>query len=251
VCSVSGNNSTCGAYDYPGITNSNGFNTYVTPNCWADPGCSSLLTATGPGNASITQTEPDGNTSVKTYPDVQQLTNDWTGGAGGCGSSCWNGSGPMRDTPLAALTTLSSSYAESMPRTAGTDAQAAWDIWLSGNGTGHPGEVMVWVDNVNRGNGGATLKAANVMIGGQSWDLYEFGSGEAIWSLNGTGGSGTYAQKDHGTVDLLGLLKWMVANGYEAPATAVGQIDFGWEVCSTGGVPGTFSVSAYTLSMAS
>src|SRR5262249_46745203 len=148
-----------------------------TPNCWADPGCSSVLTATGPGNASITQTEPDGNTSVKTYPDVQQLTNNWTNGTtGGCGTSCWDNGGNFSDTPLRLLTALSSAYAESMPRTAGTDAQAAYDIWTSNNGGSNPGEIMVWVDNVHRGNGGATLKAANVMIGGQSWDLYEFGS---------------------------------------------------------------------------
>jgi len=170
-----------------------------------------------------------------TYPNVQQLFSDWTGGG-------WNNGPTMTDTPISRLTRLSSSYAETMPHNSGTDAQAAWDIWLNAD-SGFPNEVMVWVDNVNRGSGGATLKAS-VTIGGQAWSLYEYGPGEAIWSL---GAPGTFARQGSGTVDLLALLRWMQGNGYAARGATIGQIDFGWEICSTGGAPEHFGVSAYSI----
>ena len=62
-----------------------------------------------------------------TYPDVQQLFNNW-------GNGGFNGAS---DTPISALAGLTSSYAENMHENGGTAAQAAWDIWTSS------GEVMI------------------------------------------------------------------------------------------------------------
>lgn len=148
----------------------------------------------------------------------------------------------MTDTPISGLSALTSAYTETMPHNSSTIAQAAWDIWLNNDGS-FPGEVMVWVDNVNRGSGGA-VQQASVTIGGQAWTLYEYGSGELIWSL---GAPGTFAQQSSGTVDLLALLHWLQNNGYAASGANIGQIDFGWEICSTGGVTETFTVSSYDL----
>jgi hypothetical protein len=223
----------CGPYDYASITNSNGFNTYVGNNCWADPSCQQTVTAHDPGNWSLSADEPAGNTAVKTYPDTQQLMNNFSS------DGTWSGSS---DTPISGLSALSSTYAETMPHNSGTTAQAAWDIWLS-NDAGFPNEVMVWVDNVNRGDGGATQKAS-ASFGGQDWTLYQNGGGELIWSL---GAPGTFAQQGSGTVDLLALLRWLQNNGHAAAGASIGEIDFGWEICSTGGVHETFTVSNYDL----
>jgi hypothetical protein len=99
------------------------------------------------------------------------------------------------------------------------------------------------VDNVNRGDGGATQKAS-ASFGGQDWTLYQNGGGELIWSL---GAPGTFAQQGSGTVDLLALLRWLQNNGHAAAGASIGEIDFGWEICSTGGVHETFIVSNYDL----
>ena len=115
---------TAGLYAYPLIPNSNGYTTYVSNNCWADPSASDQHRR-DPGNGTVRADEPASNTGVKTYPDVQQLFSDWTGGG-------WNNGPNVTDTPVSGLTRLSSSYAETMPHNSGTDAQAAWDIWLSG-----------------------------------------------------------------------------------------------------------------------
>jgi hypothetical protein len=246
ICTASGQNGTCGPYSYSPVVMSNGYDTYVTNNCWADPACNYVQTTTDPGNWSVTGSEPSepgGNTpgncanGVKSYPDVQQLTNNWTG-------SGWNGSGTYTDTPISGLTSLTSSFAESMPHNTSTVAQAAYDIW-----TNYSSDIMVWVDNVNRESGGATLLAASQAVGGQSFDVYRYGGagGEIIFSLNGTGGTGTFANESSGTVDILGVLAWVQSRGY-ASGTTIGQVDFGWEICSTGGVSEKFAVTSYGIS---
>jgi hypothetical protein len=225
----------CGPYDYAGIMNSNGFNTYVANNCWGDPNCKQTVTAHNPGDWSVTATEPAGNTAVRTYPNTSQLFNNW------CGSG-WGDCATATDTPISSLSSLSSTYAQTMPHDSATIAQAAWDIWLTSN-SGHPNEIMVWVDNVNRRSGGATQKAS-LNIGGQDWTLYQYGAGELIWSL---GAPGTFAHQGSGTVDLLALLRWLQNNGYASSGARIGQIQFGWEICSTGGVSKTFTVNSYNL----
>jgi hypothetical protein len=233
ACVTSAGNGNCGPYRYPLISNSNGFNTYVGNNCWADPGCKQTVSANSPGDWQVVSTEPAGNTGVKTYPNVQQLFNDW------CGAG-WN-TCPGSDTPISALSSLRSTYAEATPHNSATIAQFAWDIWLSN--TSGPNEIMIWVDNSNRGSGGATQKGS-ATFGGQPWTLYQYGAGEIIWSL---GAPGTFAQQGSGTVDLLAMLRDLQARGIVSAGATIGQIDAGWEICSTGGGPETFRVTSYNL----
>jgi hypothetical protein len=236
-CSATGAQGRCGPYSYPQIAMSNGFNTYTGNNCWSDPSCNFVLTSYNPGNWSVTGTEPAGHTGVQAYSNTSQLTNDWNGSGWGSG-----GITPHTDTPISALTSLSSSYAETMPHNSGTIAQAAWDIWLDNNG-GHPDEVMVWVDNVNRGSGGA-VQAGTTTVNGQDWTLYQYRGGELIWSL---GAPGNFVRQGSGAVNLLALLNWLQAHGFVAPKAAISQLQFGWEICSTGGVKETFTVNSYHL----
>jgi hypothetical protein len=75
-CVTSAPEGTCGPYAYAGITNANGFNTYVTNHCWGDPTCQQTLSANNPGQWQIVARQAAGNTSVRTYPNVQQLMNN-------------------------------------------------------------------------------------------------------------------------------------------------------------------------------
>jgi hypothetical protein len=208
----------------------------VSNQCWADPQCPQTLSANNPGQWQVVAREPAGNTGVRTYPDAQQLFNNWNG-------SGWNNCSACTDTPLARLTTLSSTYTEVTPRP-GTIAQFAWDIW-TGNNSG-PGEIMIWVDNSGRGSGGAT-QVGTATIAGQAWTIYEYGTGELIWSL---GAPGTFAQQGSGTVDILAILRESVRQGLTSAGATIGQVNAGWEICSTGGVNQTFSVSRYTVTAA-
>jgi hypothetical protein len=251
ACVTSSPTGTCprnGAYA-TGSTNSNGYNTYLANNCWADPACHQTLSANGIGDWQVTANEPAGNGSVKTAPEAQQQMNNWCAAAGtwenvdpgGCGNS------PLSDTPISAMSRLTSTYAEAMAHNPQTIAQWAWDNWL-GNDTGYPSEVMVWTDNNGRCNSGSlgTRVHAPVTIAGQEWTPYQYGSTEFIWSLDGPG-TGTCAQQASGTVDLLALLKWMQANGHAAAGATLRLVDGVFEICSTGGVPETFRVTSYSV----
>lgn len=229
------------AYVYPRLPASNGYTTYINNDCWADPQCQQTLEANDPGDWQVTAREPAGNTSVKTFPDVQQLTNTWCPTDPGFESeSC---SVPVTDMPISGLATLTSTYAESTPRDAGVIAQFAWDVWTS-NGDQ---EIMVWVDNQNRppAEAGATI-IDTAKIGGQSWSLFRYGSGDGflIWSL---GTPDAPAQQTSGMVDLLALLTDLQARDLVAADAKISQINAGWEICSTGGQDRTFRLTDYAI----
>jgi hypothetical protein len=252
VCVTSSPTGSCpGPNDYTsGSTNSNGYNTYLANNCWADPSCKQILGANSFGDWQVSADEPGGNGSVKTAPEAQQQFNNWCPGAktwdnlvsGGC-------PGNAGDTPISALSRLSSGYAESFPHNAQTIAQWSWDNWLSNDG-GYSSEVMVWTDVVGRCNSGSYGNPvhAPITINGQVWQPNQYpGSSEFIWVL---GGDSSCSQKASGTVDLLSLLKWMQANGYASSSARLSLVDGVFEICSTGGSPENFGVSSYSLSAA-
>jgi hypothetical protein len=222
-CVTSAPSASCGPYRYPPISWNNGYNTNVGNNMW---GCGSgncgpqTVIAYNPGNWSVTSNQPAGNTAVLTYPNVQQIF------------AKWDGSG---NVALTGFSSITSEFAEAMNSNSGTDAEAAYDIWLSG--TSH-NEVMIWVDNAGRGNGGATLYK-HATIGGQAFTVYTYGSGEIIVSLD--------HNETSGTVDILTTLRWLQAQGLVSSSAGLGQVDFGWEICSTGGKPERFTVSRYKI----
>ncbi len=237
ICVTSSANGACGPYTYAQITNSNGYNTYTDQDTWAaNSRTTQRLTSTGPGSWNVvSDARPAGYTGVQTYPNVQQLFNDWTGRG-------WNGSGAATDTPLSGLSSLRSSFTESMPHNSATIAEAAYDIWLSNIPKSDSDEVMVWVDNVNRGSGGAR-RIGSATIKGHAFTVFQYGGsgGELIFSLN--------HNERTGSVDVLRTLEWLVAHRYEPRTLRIGQIDFGWEICSESTRPprNTFSVSRYSI----
>jgi hypothetical protein len=223
ACVTSAHSANCGPYAYRPISNSNGYTTYVGNNMW---GCGNgncgpqTLAAYGPGIWSATSTQANGNTAVLTYPNVQQLFTKTTN----------------IDPAISAFASITSDFTETMNPQTGTDAEAAYDIWL-GNTSG-PNEIMIWVDNVGRGNGGAR-QIGTATISGQVFTVYQYGSGEIIFSLN--------HNEQSGTVDILATLKWLQSHGRVSAGAGLGQVDFGFEICSTGGKPEKFAVSRYTL----
>ncbi|MGD0242905.1 MAG: hypothetical protein ABSB59_21590 [Streptosporangiaceae bacterium] len=249
TCTTSKASGNCGPYTYAGITNSNGYNTYVSNNCWADPSCKQTVSAVDPGNWSVSADEPAGNGAVMTAPEVQQQFNNWCASAKNWSNKVSSNCGTMGDTPISSMSQLTSGYTESTPHNSQTIGQWSWDMWLSGD-SGYADEVMVWVDTNNRCNSGSfgTQLHDPVTIDGQQWTPHRYpNSSEFIWVLNGSGGASTCAQQSSGSVDLLSLLKWMQSNGYASPSAALSLLDGVWEICSTGGQPETFSLSKYTV----
>jgi hypothetical protein len=223
ACVTAAGNGNCGPYNYSPISNSNGYTTYVANNMW---GCGNgdcgpqALTAYHPGNWSVMSTQAGGNTAVLTYPNVQQVFTKTSN----------------TNPAISAFASITSDFTETMNPQAGTDAEAAYDLWL--DNTSGPNEVMIWVDNAGRGSGGARQIGA-VTIGGEAFTVYQYGSGEIIFSLD--------QNEQSGTVDILAALKWLQGHGLVSAKAQLGQVDFGFEICSTGSKPEKFAVSRYTL----
>jgi hypothetical protein len=167
--------------------------------------------------------------SVKTYPNVQEN---------------------YPNVPLSQFSQITSNYSENMHATSGTDAEAAYDLWL-GNTSQATDEVMYWVDNAGQSPGGS-LKASNVSFGGQTWDLWSGGGTYFAWVLHGMTPKSHFGRPS-GSVDILAGLQWLVDHGYLSSGILLRQIGFGWEICVTAnsagaaGTPQTFTISNYTL----
>jgi hypothetical protein len=151
-------------------------------------------------------------TSVKTYPSVQE---NYT------------------NTRLSALHMLSSSYAESMPKVANFDAEAAYDLWLNN----YKIEVMMWVDNHGQRPAGQVI--AHIRIYGVRYAVWRSGSHMFTFARA--------RQASTGSAHLLRALYWLVQRGYLSASDTLTQVNFGWEICSTSGKPMDFTVTRYSL----
>jgi hypothetical protein len=226
ACVTTADNGSCGPYDYPGITDSNGSNTFVLQDVWHPiGGASQTLTAYSPGDWSVVADMPASNTAVVAYPDVQQIFTT------------------TRNTPdsLSNFSAITSSFTESMPR--GGDNEAAYDIWTGDAANGnYSEEIMIWVDDHRTTTPlGTDLRTAT--FGRQTFKVWDTvakdRTGTISFLLNGN--------ETSGTVDILSMLDYLVRNGYIPSDSGLNQIDFGWEICSTRGVPERFTMSRYEL----
>jgi hypothetical protein len=230
----------CGAYDYAGIPNSNGYNTYVSnQSVGPQQGTTQTLYANSPGDWQVVANDvPYGYTGVQTFPDVQQLFNNW------CGTG-WGGCANPTDTPVDSLSTLAVTYAETSPQDALSLYQFSPDVWLDNYGS----DIMFWVDVHGRCNEGAfgPTVLGHAVIDGQAWTVHRYGSfgDEIIFVLDGAGGTGTCAQQSSGTINIKAGIDWLTANGFVTGAPVMSQLNTGWEITSADNT--TFTVSGYSI----
>jgi len=155
-----------------------------------------------------------GSTSVKTYPCVQQN---------------------YHNPRLGSITSLSSTFAEEMPRaSANYDAEAAYDMFLNS----YHGEVMVWVDNHHQTPEGSVISHAE--ISGRQYNVYHGTTHMFSFVLAGH-------QESAGHVNLLSALQWLIRHHYFSDSTKLTQVNFGFEIASTDGVPMNFTVTRFAL----
>lgn len=211
-----------GPYLYPPITYSNGSNTYVAQDVWNPiAGWVQTLYPTDPGNWYVTANMPSGNTAVISYPHTQQLYYQ----------------------SLSNFTAIYSSFSENMNAAAATSAEAAYDIWLDN----WKDEVMIWNDVSNRF--ACSTPAASIQFGGEhgvplnTWNLCVLGS-ERIWEL---AGNGNVFGIHSGSVDILAMVNWLQNNAYMPLQPTLDDIEYGFEICSTGGVNEKFQVSSLSI----
>jgi hypothetical protein len=224
TCVTSAAKGSCGPYRYPAISDGQNPDATIGQNVWNPiPGWSQTLNATSPGNWHATANMPDGNTAVVSYPDTGQEI-AWVNGA---------------PPPLSSYTAIYSSFSEKMNETSRTDAEAAYDIWLNNWNN----EVMIQVDfSALRPRCSAASTATFGGSGGvpvQTWNLCTYGS-EIIWQLDDR-------NERSGSVNILAMLTWLVRHRYLPQRSGLTDLSYGFEICSTGGRPETFTVSRLTF----
>ncbi|MGA9061981.1 MAG: hypothetical protein WB341_09980 [Terracidiphilus sp.] len=225
----------CGPYDYPSVTGNNGNNVNVQNGFWnsanAPAGSSQTMYSTSPGNWYVEANFANGNTAVMSYPDSDAIYTD-----------------PL----LGSYASIYSSFAKDMSLNSDTGAEAAYDIWLNDYGN----EVMIWTDISNRSSAGCSGTLAQVSFGGSNgvpthlWDLWKCSSGEIVWQLDqqafGSGTPTVYGLSS-GSVDIYAMLTWLMTNGYLPLGTTIKQIEYGFEIASTGGVNEQFQVTGWSV----
>jgi hypothetical protein len=249
----------CGAYSataqWPG---SNGFNTYDSNQSFANSGSTQTMTAPDTSSPSSVPMSiqandvPYGYTGVQTFPDVQQLTNNWS-------SANHNFTG-SEDMPVDALPSLTVVYDETSPHGTNDIYEFAPDIWTSyaGQAGQGSGDIMFWADTTHErcvNNGlSSTDKIGQATLGGQQWTAYRYGGvgGEIVFILDGTSStdpvtSGTCATQATGSIDVKAGLDYLNAQGLvpHPGAYTISQFNTGWEITSAQN--STFTLNSYKI----
>ena len=271
VCVTSAPGGICGPYYYPLVTGSDGANVNIQNGFLNEAAAATAfptetvaqmqtMYATDPGNWYVIDNFPTGQTEIWTYPNSDALyVND--------------------PPPVSSFSYLYSSFGDDMNENPNTDAEAAYDIWLNG----YNNEVMIWNDISNRGGpnyyGGCTSKlSAQAVFGGSHgvpkhlWNLAKCGS-ELVWQLDQPSlalcrapagrpdqrddsgfphesidvGTGSVYGITRGSVDVLAMLTWLMNNGYLPTDSTLTQLEYGFEIASTGGVNEKFQVTRWSV----
>ncbi len=222
VCVTSAQMGHCPFGRYPDITGAS-TDPYVDQNVWNPiSGWQQTLRATDPGHWYVTANMPAGNTGVISFPNTGFFFNE----------------------PLSGFSSIVSSFTDSIPATAGTNAEASYDIWFNNTGAIH--EVMIQNDySPGRSPSCGTWTATSV----------QFGSGNGIpahpWDLCVSGSTAFWETADgdmpSGNIDVLAMLNWLVSHGQLPTGVQLSGFSYGFEISSTGGVDENFRVSSFSL----
>jgi hypothetical protein len=159
----------------------------------------------------VESTQAAGNTAVETYP---------------CVGKVYNG------VPVSSFHLIQNGFTESMPaNTSGLHAEAANDVWLNDYNL----EMMIWTHNVGQSFGGDAL-VGHATIFGQHFAVWKNGT-EFIFALD--------HNETTGITHILASIHWLMSHGYVPASATLSQIDYGWEISSTGGKPKDFTVTKY------
>ena len=205
-----------------GIWSGNGY--FVFNNMWNEPGPPS----SGPGSQElfvcsfhswyvVADMPSPGQPAydVKTYPNVQEN---------------------FPSVPVSKFSRLVSNFAESSPHVG--DYEDAYDMWLNGIATSTSNEVMIW--NEDHGQTPAGSIAAHAFFNGVAYTVWKTGDGRYIAFV---------ADRDFtsGSLDLLAFYRWLTSNGWIQAGSVVDQVDYGVEICSTGGAPAEFGFTNFSI----
>ena len=153
--------------------------------------------------------------AVKTYPNVHR---DYAG------------------PPIRSFKKLDSTFAATSPHTG--IYNVAYDIWTNGIATAGSTELMIWTENFRQVPAGS--KVRTVTLGGRAYDVWKTANNHYI----------AFVPKmvmTSGSINLLEIMTWTIAQGWLAANSTLGQICYGVEIVSTSGRQETFSFTDFSI----
>jgi hypothetical protein len=156
-----------------------------------------------------------GDGAVKTYPNVHR---------------------DYRSVPVSSFDSITSTFAETSPRVG--IYNFAYDLWI--NGIAKPGctEIMIWTENFKQVPGGQYVQDAT--FDGRTYKVYKRSSSDYIAFV-------PTANFTSGTVNLLDIIKWVMAKGWLSEQSTLYQICYGVEIVCTDDAEATFQVTAFSI----
>jgi hypothetical protein len=136
--------------------------------------------------------------------------------------------------PVSSFHGITGTFEETGPQTG--SHEATFEIWLNQQAI----LVMVWVDRTSRTPDGTLV--TQTAIGGRTYEVWSSSTG--IPTKITLVATATFTT---GTVDLLQILKYAVAQSLIPAAATLGQIEFGVEIASTGGQSATFELDGISI----
>jgi hypothetical protein len=239
TCTTSAADGGCGPYDDASIFHGANGSELAIQDVW-NQCCNwhQTLTASSGTAWSVVANMAAGNTAVVSYPDTQVTY------------TLPDGSTPTLSSFGA---TLTSGWQDANPAGTGQIYEYAYDIWLNPAGaqswSSQDQELMIWTDNHGQRPAGNDTGRAYTDASGAQWEVW-LDSGSCSTCTAANDGIVTYLRKGNaatGSVDLAGFFSDMKASGYSIASTSVDQINYGLEICSTGGASQTYAISNYSL----
>jgi hypothetical protein len=198
----------------------------IRQNMWncpsTNPPCGAqTLWANSSSNWGVVSDQAKGNTAVMVYPDAQNVYTLPSGDP----------------DPLKNFGIIQSTFKERSPSVG--DFEAAYDLWLNNWNT----EVMIWVDNHGQTPAGNVVGTTTI-----------YGQRFTVWSSAGQSGgypSGPFTfvlnkNEKGGRVHILSAFRVLEEMKLIPATSSLDDIEFGWEICSTGGHPENFEVTSYS-----
>ena len=217
----------CGPYSWPADSGNDGTNTYVGSDGWNNqPGETYDLQVVNPGDWTDTVTAAPCQ-CVSAYPSVEQY-------------------GPNNPLKVSAYTKITSTYAEAMNANSASVTHAAYDIWTGSSSNLFADETMIMNDRTASDPGCDSAILASPTFTEPStghqvtYDFCQSGSERQFIE---------HGNERAGSVDILAMFKWMEANGHLPATDLFGEVDYGWEVLSTGSRPQPFHLSGFSLTV--
>ena len=111
---------------------------------------------------------------------------------------------------------------------------------MNGVADGNSTEVMIWTDNHRQVPSGSVVRHG-LQFSHRTWRLYATDDHSYLAYVPNK-------PLPAGTIALKKRLTYLTSHGYLAKGSTVGQVDFGYEIVSTGGSSQRFKVDRFSIS---